>query len=543
MFLRKNNIFILLLLLIFTSCGNNRVDNLPRTAKSNIIQKLEDEADIIKNNVHILSWAYYLDKGQERWYISPTNAYQKVGVYSLMPIKNGNAGWATVGQNVAQFDLEDETITIDYITDNYDYLYYDIGWKSWNTDSLIQSDIMKIRNSTVDIKWWFFQAPNGYWYIINKSGEILRFSSKLNFNGYEEYNWIDIDIGNFKPIFFIENGIKKVKFYNNNLNQMPIANAGSDKTVTVNETVTINGSGTDSDGYIVSYEWKKGDVVLGTSATLIYTPTEVGIDTLTLTVMDDDGATASDNIIITVQENITTSSNLFKGDIIGWKESGSVFNFDEHVNVISNIQGWWSINTINPPRGWFYGENSSTKVAHLTEINNICEINDASIYSYKDYSIGPVNKGDIILFHNIDTGYYGAFIVKDIYGSSSSAFADITWFLQGNKSSNFGPCHNVNQENQAPIVNAGVDQTTIINQSITLTGNASDSDGYIVSYEWKKGDIVLGTSATLIYTPTEVGTDTLTLTVMDDDGATSSDSIKIFVQKESNNNSDFGGKK
>ncbi len=304
MFFRKKDIFILLLI-VFTSCGDNIniVNNTPKIIKNNnVMQKLEDERDIIKNNVNTLSWAYYLDKNQKRWYISPTNAYQKVNVYSLMYIKNGKAGWATVGKHVAKFDLKNETITIDYIENNYDYLYYDIGWQSWNIDSIIQSDISRIRESTVSIKWWFFQASNGYWYIINKIGEVLRFSSKLTSNGYEKYNWINIDMDNAKPIFFIENGIKKVKF-SNNINQAPIANAGLDKSVTVNKTITLNGSGTDSDGYIISYEWKKGDTILSTTSTLNYTPTEVGIDTLTLTVTDDDGATASDSVMVTVEED------------------------------------------------------------------------------------------------------------------------------------------------------------------------------------------------------------------------------------------------
>ncbi len=91
---------------------------------------------------------------------------------------------------------------------------------------------------------------------------------------------------------------------NRSSNIKPIVHAGEDKTITVNQTVTINGSASDSDGTIVSYEWKKGTEVLGTTATLIYIPTEVGIDTLTLTVTDDDGATASDSIKIIVEQEI-----------------------------------------------------------------------------------------------------------------------------------------------------------------------------------------------------------------------------------------------
>ncbi len=84
------------------------------------------------------------------------------------------------------------------------------------------------------------------------------------------------------------------------INIVPIANAGPDQSVEVNRKVTIAGSGTDSDGTIVSYEWKKDTAVLATTTAFDYIPTAVGIDTLMLTVMDNDGATASDSITVTV---------------------------------------------------------------------------------------------------------------------------------------------------------------------------------------------------------------------------------------------------
>lgn len=85
-------------------------------------------------------------------------------------------------------------------------------------------------------------------------------------------------------------------------NQAPTADAGADKMVLVNQTVIITGSGTDSDGTITSYQWKKGVTVVATTASFNYTPTEIGIDTLILTVTDDDGATGSDMMNINVVE-------------------------------------------------------------------------------------------------------------------------------------------------------------------------------------------------------------------------------------------------
>jgi len=92
--------------------------------------------------------------------------------------------------------------------------------------------------------------------------------------------------------------------------------------------------------------------------------------------------------------------------------------------------------------------------------------------------------------------------------------------------------------NKAPIVHAGKDKNVIVNETITITGTATDSDGTIVSYEWTKGNEVLGTEVSLAYTPTVVGIDTLTLTVIDDDGVMANDSVRVTVKK---NNNEVGG--
>ncbi len=86
----------------------------------------------------------------------------------------------------------------------------------------------------------------------------------------------------------------------NSSNNTPTVNAGEDKSVKINETITITGTASDSDGSIVAYEWREGSKVLADTATFDYLPTVAGNHTLTLTVTDDDGVTASDSIVVTV---------------------------------------------------------------------------------------------------------------------------------------------------------------------------------------------------------------------------------------------------
>lgn len=178
-----------------------------------------------------------------------------------------------------------------------------------------------------------------------------------------------------------------------NENQPPVANAGEDKSVIVNETITLTGKGTDSDGTISSYKWTKEDETLATTAQFDYIPTTVGTDILMLTVTDDEGATATDKVEITV--------------------------------------------------------------------------------------------------------------------------------------------NGINENNQAPIANAGEDKSVTVNQSIKITGTGTDSDGNISAYEWKKEDVILATTASFTYQPTVVGQDILTLIVTDNNGLkSSSDSMVVTVKNK-----------
>ncbi len=83
------------------------------------------------------------------------------------------------------------------------------------------------------------------------------------------------------------------------------------------------------------------------------------------------------------------------------------------------------------------------------------------------------------------------------------------------------------RENIPPTANAGSNKNVEVKEAVTITGSGSDTDGTDISYKWKKGSTILANSASFDYTPNTVGTDTLTLTVTDDDGATDTDSMTV----------------
>ena len=99
-------------------------------------------------------------------------------------------------------------------------------------------------------------------------------------------------------------------------NIAPVANAGPNKSLTLpSNTVTVYGSGSDKDGSIVSYQWTKYS---GPAATLTNANTAAvkvsnmveGSYYLRLTVKDDKGKTASDNMLIVVSKGSSTAYNI-----------------------------------------------------------------------------------------------------------------------------------------------------------------------------------------------------------------------------------------
>jgi len=86
-------------------------------------------------------------------------------------------------------------------------------------------------------------------------------------------------------------------------NIAPTANAGADQTIIEGETAVLTCEGSDEDGEVISYSWLQGGTEVSTTQEYT-TPTSLTAGTYTYTceVTDADGATASDDVMVTVNE-------------------------------------------------------------------------------------------------------------------------------------------------------------------------------------------------------------------------------------------------
>ena len=275
----------------------------------------------------------------------------------------------------------------------------------------------------------------------------------------------------------------------------PVANAGGDRAVMPGQLVNLQGNGADSDGRIDGYQWQQldgptVDLLNDTTAIVSFTAPVVNIATpitLELTVTDDLGAIASDQVVITVDpalNNIPPSANAGVDQIavLGGTVTLVASSDDADGTVVS--QSW---RQLSGPLVTLAGEN--TNVVTFTM---------------------PVDMQG-------QTAITLEFTVTDDQGATASDEVIIT-------------------ANVPPIANAGTDQLVMSGDTVNLLGsNSSDPDGNISSYNWT---YVSGTQVTIenanssnawFVAPQIEGSITIRLDVTDNNGAISSDEVIISV--------------
>jgi hypothetical protein len=159
------------------------------------------------------------------------------------------------------------------------------------------------------------------------------------------------------------------------VNNPPVANSGTDVTITLpTNSAALNGSGTDGDGSVSSYKWSYLSGPAGSSfassntAITMVTGLTQGSYVFRLTVTDNSGATASDDVTVTVNpapnqppvvDAGADQTTTLPADSVTLSGSGS-----DPDGTISSIQ--WS--KVSGTGGTIVSSNSGvTKVIGLTE--------------------------------------------------------------------------------------------------------------------------------------------------------------------------------
>jgi ribosomal protein L14 len=283
-------------------------------------------------------------------------------------------------------------------------------------------------------------------------------------------------------------------------NQTPTANAGADITITLpTNSVTLVGSGSDADGTITGYAWSR---VSGPTTYTLGTPNAVtstlsnlvaGIYVFKLTVTDNGGATAADNITITV---------------IAPANQAPTANAGSDITLTLPTNSTTLLGSGSDPDGTI-ASYAWTRVSGPTT-----------------YTLGTANAATTALSNLVVGTYVFKLTVTDNNGATGTDNVTINVIAAAN---------------QAPTANAGNNITlTLPTNSTTLVGSGSDADGTISSYAWTRVSgpttFTLGTpnAATTTLTNLVAGTYVFRLTVTDNNGATGFDEVTVFVNTAPN---------
>jgi hypothetical protein len=285
-------------------------------------------------------------------------------------------------------------------------------------------------------------------------------------------------------------------------NQAPAADAGADQNVDEGATLELSGSGTDSDGNVVSYSWlqEAGTVVTITNADLanasFIAPSVSASEILIfrLTVTDDDGATGSDTVSITVEDvppppppNQAPTADAGVDQTVN--EGAAVRLTGTGADIDGTIEAY-----------------SWQQISGLAVVIVNADMANAS------FTAPVVEVTQDLTFR---------LTVTDDDGATGSDTATIT--VTDTAPSNTAPSVTIDQ----PADDSAFDS----NETIALAATATDPEDGVISNDiaWTSDlDGNLGTGATLS-TTLSIGVHILTASITDSGGSSASDSVTITV--------------
>jgi PKD repeat protein len=346
-------------------------------------------------------------------------------------------------------------------------------------------------------------------------------------------------------------------------NKSPVANfTESAENVYVDERISFDAAEShDPDGTIVAYSWDFGDGSTATGVTVSHAYSDNGLYLVTLTVTDNDGATASAHATKTVMNRPPVAS---------FTETAESVNTDEPITFDASDS--------SDPDGsivaysWDFGDGATgtgVSVQHAysqdgTYIVTLTVTDDDGATDTISATKTVLNRSPIASFtKSAETVSSGESIHFDASGSHDpdGTIVSYSWdFGDGNTATGVEVDHAYEDDgvytvtltviddgdatgsatatknvlNRSPIASF-TENATIVKKDEAIHFDASEShdpDGAIVSYSWDFGDGNTATGVTSDHAYSEDGNYTVTLTVTDDDGASASLVAAKIVETE-----------
>jgi len=269
----------------------------------------------------------------------------------------------------------------------------------------------------------------------------------------------------------------------------PIADAGGAYSGTEGDAISFDGSGsTDFDGSVVSWLWDFGDGETLSGETVTHMYSQEGDYVIVLTVSDDKDNTDTDTTSVTV-EDVDPLADFSVSSTSGFTPLSVTFN--DLSESYDGVLSWF----------WDFGDGQTST-----------EQNPTNVYTEGVYTISLTiaeEDGDVDTTTKQD-------IIKVEIPTNIPPVADF---------------------------NIQVSDGALINEIILVIDQSSDIDGTIVFWFWDFGDAVTSTLQNPMHQYQDMGTYMVSLTVEDDDGATSI-VAKYVVVREGNppiTNNDYDG--
>ena len=323
------------------------------------------------------------------------------------------------------------------------------------------------------------------------------------------------------------------------------------------EQITFNGSGSDSQGVIMGYQWNSSlDGLLSILSNFTVSNLSPGEHNISLKVHDDEGAWSSwvsttlqiNNVLPKAVIESVSPSPANEGEEVTFNGSASEplgaitgHQWRSDIEGILSIEAYFSTDTLSPGDHTIYLKARDNEGTWSPEASTTLHINAIPSASIESITPSPANEGDRVTFvgSGIDqeesiTAYEWNSSIDGLLNISASFFSSA--FSTGNHTISFRVQDNLGawsswvsttlHINSLPnaLIDSITPNPTIAGTNISITGHGIDSDGEIVAYLWHSSiDGNLSDSASFSTNSLSVGEHIINFKVLDNNGTWSSE--------------------